>query len=220
VYGYYPDVVNHPGEETEILKLLGDSYLYKDILMWEKVKKSEKIVKLLQALALQIGSQVSYAELAQLCGIDAKTVEKYIVLLEQCFVVFRLGSFSRNMRNELKFSRKIYFYDNGIRNALIANFSIPELRNDVGPLWENFLVAERKKKLEYDGLVKNSWFWRTTDQKEIDYLEEGNGAIAAYEFKWNSAAKHKKPKAFLDHYPQSSFEVITPDTVEDFLLPL
>jgi predicted AAA+ superfamily ATPase len=218
VYGCYPDVVNHPGEEIEILKLLSDSYLYKDILMWERIKKPDKIVKLLQALAFQIGSQVSYAELAQLCGIDAKTVEKYIVLLEQCFVVFRLGSFSRNIRNELKFSRKIYFYDNGIRNALIANFSIPELRNDVGPLWENFLVSERKKKLEYERLVKNTWFWRTTDQKEIDYLEEGNGAITAYEFKWNPAAKYKRPKVFLEHYPQSSFEVITPDNVEDFLL--
>ncbi|GHV88293.1 hypothetical protein AGMMS50267_06530 [Spirochaetia bacterium] len=123
------------------------------------------------------------------------------------------------MRNELKFSRKIYFYDNGIRNALIANFSIPELRNDVGPLWENFLVSERKKRLEYEELVKNTWFWRTTDQKEIDYLEEGNGAITAYEFKWNPAARYKRPKAFLEHYPQSSFEVITPNNVEDFLLP-
>ncbi|GHU84249.1 ATPase [Spirochaetia bacterium] len=219
VYGYYPDVVNHPGEEKEILKLLSDSYLYKDILMWEQIKKAEKLEKLLQALAFQTGSQVSYAELAQLCGIDAKTVEKYILLLEQCFVVFRLGSFSRNMRNELKFSRKIYFYDNGIRNALIANFSIPELRNDVGPLWENFLVSERKKRLEYEEAVKNTWFWRTTDQKEIDYLEEGDGVINAYEFKWNPAAKYKRPKAFLEHYPQSSFEVITPDNMEDFLLP-
>jgi predicted AAA+ superfamily ATPase len=219
VYGCYPDVVNHPGEEIEILKLLSDSYLYKDILMWEQIKKSDKIVKLLQALAFQIGSQVSYAELGQLCGLDAKTVEKYITLLEQCFVIFRLGSFSRNIRNELKFSRKIYFYDNGIRNALIADFSIPELRKDVGPLWENFLVSERKKKLEYEGLVKNTWFWRTTDQKEIDYLEEGNGVITAYEFKWNPAAKYKTPKVFLEHYPQSSFAVITPDTVEGFLLP-
>ncbi|GHV73405.1 ATPase [Spirochaetia bacterium] len=220
VYGYYPDVVNHPGEEIEILKLLSDSYLYKDILMWEQIKKSDKIVKLLQALAFQMGSQVSYAELGQLCGLDAKTVEKYITLLEQCFVIFRLGSFSRNIRNELKFSRKIYFYDNGIRNALIADFSIPELRKDVGPLWENFLVSERKKKLEYERLVKNTWFWRTTDQKEIDYLEEGNGVITAYEFKWNPAAKYKTPKVFLEHYPQSSFAVITPDTLEGFLLPL
>ncbi|MDR1950072.1 MAG: ATP-binding protein [Spirochaetaceae bacterium] len=218
VYGYYPEVVNNPGGERELLKLLSDSYLYKDILMWEQIKKPERLVKLLQALALQVGSQVSYSELGQLCGLDMKTVERYILMLEQSFVVFRLGSFSRNIRNELKFSKKIYFYDNGIRNALIADFSIPEIRRDTGALWENFLVSERKKKLEYDGLWKNTWFWRSADRKEIDYLEEGDGTLAAFEFKWNPAAKYKKPAVFLENYPNSSIEVITQNNMEEFLL--
>jgi predicted AAA+ superfamily ATPase len=146
LYGYYPEVVNNPGSEREILKSLSDSYLYKDILMWDRIKKPDKLVKLLQALAFQTGSQVSYSELGQLCAMDAKTTEKYIVLLEQCYVIFRLASFSRNLRNELKYSRKIYFVDNGIRNALIADFSLAETRRDIGALWENFLVSERKKK--------------------------------------------------------------------------
>jgi predicted AAA+ superfamily ATPase len=145
-------------------------------------------------------------------------VEKYILLLEQCFVIFRLGSFSRNMRNELKFSKKIYFYDNGIRNAVIADFSIPETRRDTGALWENFLVSERKKKLEYERLWKKSWFWRTKGQQEIDYLEEGDGIISAYEFKWNPRSKYRIPKSFTDHYPQSGFTLITPENAEDFLL--
>jgi predicted AAA+ superfamily ATPase len=218
VYGYYPDVVNHPGEEREILKLLSDSYLYKDILMWEQIKKPEKLVKLLQALAFQIGSKVSYSELGQTCGLDAKTIEKYIVLLEQCFVIFRLGSFSRNLRNELKNSRKIYFYDTGIRNAVIADFSIPETRRDTGALWENFLISERKKKLAYSHLWKNTWFWRTVSQQEIDYLEEGDGVLQAFEFKWNPGAKYKKPRTFLEAYPECTITLITPDNADEFLL--
>jgi predicted AAA+ superfamily ATPase len=218
VYGYYPDVVNNIGNEKEVLKQLSDSYLYKDILMWEQIKKPEKLLKLLQAIAFQIGSQVSYSELGQICGLDVKTVEKYVVLLEQCFVIFRLGSFSRNLRNELKNSRKIYFYDTGIRNALIADFSLAESRRDIGALWENFLVSERKKKLEYDLLWKNSWFWRTTGQKEIDYIEEGDGVIHAFEFKWNASATYKMPRQFLENYKESLFRVITPDNVEEFLL--
>jgi len=218
VYGYYPDVVNNPGNEKDILKQLSDSYLYKDILMWEQIKRPEKLLKLLQAIAFQVGSQVSYSELGQICGLDSKTVEKYIILLEQCFVIFRLGSFSRNLRNELKSSKKIFFYDNGIRNALIADFTLAEIRKDIGALWENFLVSERKKKLEYDMLWKNSWFWRTTDQQEIDYIEEGDGVIQAFEFKWNTAAKYKIPKKFLKSYSNSTFETITPDNVAEFLL--
>lgn len=145
VYGYYPDVVNHPGSEVEILKQLSDSYLYKDILDWEHIKKANKIVKLLQALAFQVGSEVSYNELGQLCDLDPKTVERYVILLEQSYIIFRLGSFSRNLRNELKSSRKIYFYDNGIRNAVIANFALAETRPDIGALFENFIVSERIK---------------------------------------------------------------------------
>lgn len=218
VYGYYPDVVNNPGNEKEILKQLSDSYLYKDILMWEQIKKPEKLIKLLQAIAFQIGSQVSYSELAKLCGLDSKTVEKYIVLLEQCYVIFRLGSFSRNLRNELKNSKKIYFYDNGIRNAIIADFSLTESRSDIGALWENYILSERQKKLDYDGIWCNRWFWRTTDQKEIDYVEEGDGKIHAFEFKWNSLSKYKMPKQFVDNYSGSAFSVVSPENMEEFLL--
>lgn len=218
VYGYYPDVVNNPGNEKEILRQLSDSYLYKDILMWEQIKKPEKLLKLLQAVAFQVGNQVSYSELGQISGLDSKTVEKYIVLLEQCFVIFRLGSFSRNLRNELKNSKKIYFYDNGIRNAIIADFSLAESRRDVGALWENYIISERMKKLDYDLQWRNRWFWRTKDQNEIDYIEEGNGEIHAFEFKWNPSAKYKAPRQFLENYSGSTFSVITPDNIEEFLL--
>lgn len=218
VYGYYPDVINHPGNEKEILKQLSDIYLYKDVLMLEQVKKPEKLLKLLQAIAYQIGNQVSYSELGQITGLDSKTVEKYVVLLEQCYVLFRLGSFSRNLRNELKNSKKIYFYDNGIRNAIIADFTSVENRRDVGALWENYIISERRKKLEYDMIWRNSWFWRTKDQVEIDYIEEGDGQIQAFEFKWNPSAKYKTPMRFLEHYSNSTFSVVTPDNVEEFLL--
>jgi predicted AAA+ superfamily ATPase len=218
VYGYYPDVVNNEGAEKEVLKQLSDSYLYKDILIWDKVKKPEGLLKLLRGLAFQVGSQVSFNELSRLCGLDAKTVEKYIVLLEQTYIVFRLGSFSRNLRNELKFSRKVYFYDNGIRNALIANFNQIELRQDVGALWENFVLSERMKKLHYSQDGSNYWYWRTKEQNEIDYVEETNGKLKAYEFKWNPKAKIKTPKLFLETYDGSEFHVIHKDSIEDFLL--
>ena len=218
VYGYYPEVVNHIGSEKEILKQLSDSFLYKDVLLLDQILKPDGLIKLLQALAYQVGSQVSYNELSLLTGLDAKTVDKYITVLEQAYVVFRLGSFSRNLRSELKKSRKIYFYDNGIRNALIANFNQLESRQDVGALWENFLMAERKKYLEYHQQWSNVWYWRTTEQAEIDYVEEEGGKINAYEMKWNENAKHKLPRLFLNTYPDSVFKVIHPGNVEDFLL--
>jgi len=145
VYGYYPEVVTKAGNEKEVLKQLSDSYLYKDLLMWERIQKPEKLVRLLKALSFQVGNQVSYNELGKLTDLDNKTIEKYINLLEQVYIIFRIESFSRNLRSELKSSRKIYFYDNGIRNALIANFNPPELRQDIGALWENFLMSERMK---------------------------------------------------------------------------
>lgn len=218
IYGYYPDVVTSNGNEEQVLKLLADSFLYKDILMLDQVKKPDSLVKLLQALAYQIGSQVSYNELAQLTNLDAKTVEKYIMLLEQAFIVFRLGSFSRNLRNELKFTRKIYFYDTGIRNALINNYSQIENRHDAGALWENFVVSERKKHLHYRGINCNVWFWRTKQQNEIDYIEERNGQLSAYEFKWNPLAKSKFPKLFLNAYNDAQFTVIHKENFEDFVL--
>ena len=219
VYGYYPEVVTNPGEEEERLKLISHSYLYKDVLLWERIHKSDKLVRLLQALAFQIGSQVSYNELGSICGMDAKTVEKYIHLLEQAFVVFRLPSFSRNLRNELKSSRKIYFYDNGIRNAVINNFNPVSLRNDIGFLWENFLVSERQKYNAYQKLNKNSFFWRTVNQQELDLIEEFGGQIHAYEFKWNTKKTVKLTKTFQNAYPEASFKVITPENIHEFLLP-
>jgi len=218
VYGYYPEIVNNFGNEKDILKQLSDSYLYKDILKWEGIQKPDKLLKLLQALAYQIGSQVSFSELGQLVGLDSKTVEKYIVLLEQCFVIFRLNSFSGNLRNELKNSKKIYFYDLGIRNALIANFSDVSMRQDIGAMWENFIISERKKKLEYNGIWKNCWFWRTKQQQEIDYLEEGDGYLNAYEIKWNPKSKIKGKNSFLTNYKNSSLEVISKDSFEEFLM--
>ncbi|MCF6212550.1 MAG: ATP-binding protein [Flavobacteriaceae bacterium] len=218
LYGYYPDVVNHPGEEKEVLKELSDSYLYKDLLTWEKIQKPDKLVKLLQALAYQVGNQVSYNELGQICGLDSKTIEKYILLLEQAFVVFRLGSFSRNLRNELKSSKKIYFYDNGIRNALIANFNQVEMRPDVGALWENFLVSERMKYIKYSQKWVNNWFWRTKQQQEIDYLEESDGVLSAYEFKWQPKSKIKGAKTFSKAYPKACLKIIHIDNFEPFLM--
>ena len=218
IYGYYPDIVNSPGEERNLLRELSDSYLYKDIIALDKIKKSDRLTRLLRALAFQIGSQVSYTELGQICGLDNKTVEKYIGILEQTFVIFRLGSYSRNLRNELKASRKIYFVDNGIRNALIADFRPVELRDDVGKLWENFLVSERFKCNEYAENYANSWFWRTQAGQEIDYIEEKDGLLSAFEFKWNPSAKAKQPKAFQMAYPESTFNVIHKDNAESFIM--
>lgn len=217
VYGYYPEVVTAAGDEREVLKALSDSYLYKDILLWEGIKKPEKLVKLLQALAFQVGSQVSNNELSRLTGLDAKTVESYISLLEKTFVIFRLSSFSRNLRNELKASKKIYFYDNGIRNAIISNFQPAALRGDTGALWENFLIAERMKRNHYSGHYANSFFWRTKEQQEIDYIEEADGSLLAAEFKWRTATKAKIPVSFSRHYPGSKELIVTPENYVDFV---
>lgn len=219
VYGYYPEVVSHPGEERSVLKELTDSYLYRDVLTLDRIAKSDKLVKLLKALAFQIGSQVSYNEVGQLVGLDPKTVERYVDILEKSYVIFRLGTFSRNLRNELKASRKIYFWDLGIRNAVIGNLAQIENRNDAGELWENFVIAERLKRNVYLGSFAQSWFWRTQQQKEIDYLEEEDGQLKAFEFKWNEhKAKVKCPEAFTNAYPNTEFKVITPNNVESFLL--
>jgi len=217
VYGMYPDVLNHLGEEEEILRQLTDSYLYKDILSFGRVKKPDLLEKLLQALAYQVGSEVSYNELAQLTGMDKETVSAYIQLLEQTFVIFRLSAFSRNLRNEIKTNRKIYFYDNGIRNALINNFNPFDGRTDKGALWENFLISERKKANMYARRFVNSYFWRTKQQQEVDYLEERNGQIAAFEFKWSATKKVKFPDSFVAAY-QPEKQVIHPENFRDFLL--
>ena len=217
IYGYYPDVVNQTSDPEKILKELASSYLYKDILTWERIQKPEKLERLLQALALQLGNEVSYQELAQLTGMDNQTVERYISLLEKSFIVFRLPSLNRNMRNELKKSRKIYFWDNGLRNAVINQFSPMSLRSDAGALWENFLMVERYKHTEYHSIHCNKYFWRTHAQQEIDYIEERNGLMQAYEFKWNPKSKQKISKVFSEHYPNSIQHLITPENFEEFV---
>jgi uncharacterized protein len=218
VYGCYPEIINNPGKEREILKQLTDSFLYKDVLMLEGLKKPSKLISLLQALAYQSGNEVSYSELGRMTGLDNQTVERYIDLLEKTYVIFRLGALSRNLRKELKHGRKIYFYDNGIRNALIAQFSPIELRPDRGALWENYLMAERRKYLEYKGMWVNSYFWRTQDQQEIDYVEEQDSSFLTWEFKWNPEARARLSKTFENAYPGAVFNVITPLNVEDFLV--
>ena len=208
IYGYYPEVALHPGEEKDRLLELVNSYLYKDVLIWENVQKAEKITKLLQALAFQVGSQVSYSEIAALVGLDSKTVERYIDLLEKAFVIYRLTSYSGNLRNELKTSKKIFFYDNGVRNALISAFNPLELRNDIGMLWENFIMAELLKKDMFTRNFAHRWFWRNKQKQEIDLIHEADGVFTAYEFKWNEKKNVPCPAAFKQAYPEIEFHVI------------
>ena len=219
IYGSYPDVLNHSDEAKEILMNIAGSYLYKDLLSLEGIRKPVLLEKLLVALALQMGSEVSYNEIAQTIGSDSKTVEKYIDLLEKCYIVFRLSAFSRNLRTELKKSKKIYFYDNGIRNAILQNFAPLALRADVGALWENFFISERVKANHYQGRYVKSYFWRTTQQQEIDYIEEEDGAFTAFEMKWNpKKASTALPSAFVRTYPLKESAIITPDSYLEWLI--
>ena len=217
IYGMYPDIINNLGQEEAVLKQLASSYLYKDLLNYNGIRKPEILSKLLIALALQIGSEVSYNELAQLLRIDRATVEQYIGLLEQAYVIFRLNPLSRNIRNEISSSRKIYFYDNGIRNALIGNFNDLSLRSDVGALWENFLISERIKVNQYNASNAKGYFWRTHAQQEIDYIEEQGGQMYAYEFKWNPKAKAKFPSSFVEIYQPVEKKIISSNNFEEFL---
>src|SRR6185437_78581 len=216
VYGMYPDVINYTGKEKEVLQQLANSYLYKDILSLANIRKPELLERLLQALALQLGSEVSYNELAQLLQIDKKTIMVYIDLLEKAFIIFRLRSFSRNLRNEIKNNRKIYFWDNGIRNIILANLNPIDLRQDKGALWENFLISERLKILQYHKTLANSFFWRTTQQQEIDYVEESNGNIHAYEFKWKNEGRKRIPTSFVKAY-QAAGTTISRHNFRSFL---
>jgi len=200
IFGMYPDVINNPGNEFQVLKELASSYLYKDVLQLSAVRKPVLLDKLLKALALQLGSEVSYNELANLLEVDKATVIRYIELLEKSYIIFQLNSFSRNQRNEIKNNRKIYFYDNGIRNMIISNLNSFDLRADKEALWENFLISERKKKNAYHQYDCNSYFWRTQSQQEIDYIEDYNGSISAFEFKWKKSIKNKMPASFFKSY--------------------
>lgn len=218
VYGFYPDVVNNQGDEKEILNNIVNSYLYKDIFEFQDIRKPELISKLLQALALQVGSEVSFNELSNFLGVDIGTIQRYVDLLEKSYVIFHLRSFSRNVRNELKKSIKIYFYDNGVRNALISNYNPVNIREDVGVLWENFLISERVKRNNYSLNYANTYFWRTTQQQELDYLEEREGQIFCYEFKWNPSKKAKLSVTFSSNYNPALFSVINSENYTDFLL--
>lgn len=219
VYGFYPDVVNNPGEEKEILTNIVNSYLYKDVFEFQDIRKSSLIEKLVQALALQVGSEISFNELGNLLGIDTVTVQRYVDLLEKAYVIFHIRSFSRNVRNELKKSIKIYFYDNGVRNSVISNFSPVELRSDIGALWENFLISERIKNNTYHNKHAKYYFWRTTQKQEIDFIEEVDQNLFAYEFKYNPKKVNSKcPVTFSNNYPNVPFDVITSENYMDFVL--
>jgi len=216
IYGMYPDVLNNPGDESDILKALSSSYLFKDIFALHTLKRPELLDKIIRALAYQVGSEVSYNEIAQLVGADKNTVNHYIELLCQAFVIYKLPSFSRNLRNEIKTNQKIYFYDNGIRNVVIGNLQPLHLRNDAGQLWENFLISERLKYNACHQRMAKSYFWRTTTQREIDYVEDCDGQISAYECKWASLKKIKVDKEFQEVY-NTRIKILDRDNWDDFV---
>ncbi len=209
IYGTYPGIIDLPADKKKkkLLTLSGD-YLFKDIYKFEQVRNPEVLRKLLKALALQIGNLVSINELASLCSTSTITVERYLDLLEKSFVIFKLGSFSKNLRNELKKSRKYYFFDLGIRNALLNNFIPLEERTDIGGMWENFCIAEYMKTIEYAERNANLYFWRTYDGAEIDLIEEYEGKLYAFEFKWNEKKKATLPKSFSEKYGVEAFVTI------------
>jgi len=218
LYGYYPEIVVKVGEERELLKLLAGSYLYKDLLILEQIKKPGLLEKLVKALALQVGSEVSYQELGQLTGADNATVEKYIDLLEKAFVVFIVPAYSKNVRNEIRKGKKIYFYDVGIRNAAINNFNSLNTRTDVGALWENFFIAERKKYHAYHNTETKLYFWRTTQQQEIDLVEETSDKLNAFELKWSEKKKARFPQTFIANYPKANTRIVSPKNMEEYLV--
>lgn len=215
IFGMYPDIINRTGEEEELLKSLSGSYLFKDILSIGTIRKPEVLEPLLQALALQLGNEVSLNELANHLQIDKNTVASYLDIMERAYIIFRLGPLSRNLRNEIRTSRKIYFYDTGIRNALIGDFSPMSLRPDKGALWENFLITERKKHLEYNKIYPKSFFWRLKTGGELDYVESKDGKMTGYEFKWKQG-KSKVSNAFRETY-QGEVRIITSESYREFL---
>lgn len=210
IYGCYPDVYNCPDDAEILLKNLANQYLYKDILAWKDIRKPQLLEKLLKLLAFQISAEVSIAELAKQLGVKSETVENYIDLLEKSFVIFRLPAFSTNPRKEISKMSKIYFWDNGIPNAIIDAFEALPMRNDEGPLWENFMISERIKYIYRRNKGIKSYFWRNYNQSEVDYLEKEKNAIRAYEIKWNTKKKHRVSNAFINAYPSAATEIITP----------
>lgn len=219
LYGSYPEIVLNQGQEKDRLKLLVESYLYKDILMYEGLKMPDKLVHLLKLLAFRIGTEINYNNLSKELKIDNSTVEKYIQLLEDSFVIFRLNALSRNHSKELKKGRKIYFFDNGVVNALLGNFNLTENRADIGALWENYVVSELYKKYRYENRWATFYFWRTQDQQEIDLVIEENQTFHAFEIKWSKHAKARLSKTFSRNYEPHTFHIITPDSIEEYLCP-
>ena len=217
LYGFYPEVLNNQGKERGVLKNLTSSYLYRDILAFSEIRKPEILDNLLLALSLQVGSEVNYNELAKTIGVNKITIQKYIDILEKAYIVFRLSSFSRNLRTEIKRNRKIYFYDNGIRNMIIGNFNQLKLRTDVGALWENFLISERVKQNIYKDTFARMYFWRTKQQQEIDFVEEIADKVSGFEFKWSSGRSFNIPKTFTDAYNANTI-VISRENFRDFVV--
>ncbi len=217
VYGYYPDIVLNSGNETKLLKSLTSSFLFKDLLALDQIRKPVILEKILKALALQTGNEVSYNELAGLLDTDKETIEKYIDLLEKAYIIYKLPALSRNVRNEIKKGKKIYFFDTGIRNTIIGNHLALQSRTDKGSLWENFLISERQKFLRNKDVEYKAYFWRTTQQQEIDYIEERSGRLFAYEFKWKPVKSAMASKTFMNAYPESAFQVISQDNYVEFL---
>ena len=216
-FGSYPEIVSGKAEDkVQYLKEISGNYLFKDIFEFEGVKRPEILVKLLQLLAFQVGNEVSYNELAVKLEINRDTVIRYIGLLEKAFVIFRLYPFARNLRNEIGKKNKIYFYDLGIRNAIISAFNAPEEREDLGALWENFCIVERLKFLQDNNLYRNIYFWRTQNKKEIDYVEEYDGRLYGYELKWGQG-KYKVPENFLSEYKNSSVITVSRSNAKEFL---
>ncbi|HBS88869.1 MAG: ATPase [Bacteroidetes bacterium GWF2_38_335] len=217
IFGSYPEVISNPGNETAVLSEIVDSYLFKDIFSNNKIKKSDKMVRLIQALAFQTGQLVSYNELSNLTGLNHETVERYIDLLEQSFVLFRVSPYSSNPRNELKNLRKIFFFDNGVRNTLINNFNKPDLRNDIGQLWENYIISERVKFLNNEKINTKIYFWRNHNRQEIDLVEQNGSSLDAYEIKWKTTSKYRFPDSFVEKYKPKTTSVISRDNYESFI---
>lgn len=218
VYGYYPEVVTHPGEEKERIKLLSDSFLYKDILMYQGLKKPEKLIHLLKMLASNLGCEINYNQLSKQLQLNNETVEKYIQLLEQCYIIFRLPAYATNLAKELKKGRKVYFTDNGIINSLTGNFSIIETRTDKGALWENFVISELYKENEYQKQFGKFFFWRSHDQQEVDLVIQKNNMLEAFEIKWGDKKKPRLSKTFSSNYSNHRFHFINYENIEEFLI--
>jgi hypothetical protein len=219
LFGSYPELEHYADwdDKMNYLKEIVNSYLLKDILIYEGIKQSNKMLDLLKLIAFQVGQEVSLQELSKHLGISKNTVERYLDLLSKVFVVYKVPGFSRNLRKEITKSNRWYFYDNGIRNAIISNFTRLDSRTDVGALWENYLASERIKKQNYAQKSVSNYFWRTYDQQKLDWLEEGNGNLNGFEFKWNENRKAKIPTAFGKAYPEATFEVINRNNYLDFI---